>query len=347
MPLGRSEALKNRLESRHKRTSEQEHFEEWKGKDTPQTPVPRRDIRGQQLPISRKPTSELPLGIHPGVSPLDTALRIVHAPRELYHYTSLHRFVGIISSRTIWASSIFHLNDAAEFLYTITLAGSVLLTKTGEQPRNKFYKRLWKDRFRMLALAGQIFVVSFSENPDLLSQWRAYTGGGSGVSIGFQHKYLLTRALTQHFRLVKCVYDPQIQKRIVKKLIERAYIDFHKDAMFEMAALRYFMRLVSVASAFKHPSFREEREWRLVSDFMHAPPFQRGYSTKWRPGQFMLIPYTEFKLSNKKERIVVSSLYLGPTPHRELSTNSVQSILASEASGDRKLKLSSVPYRNW
>ena len=93
------------------------------------------------------------------------------------------------------------MNDAAEFLYTVSLAGRVLLAKTEEQPKNRFYKRLWKDRFHVLGMAGQLFVVSFSENPDLLSQWRAYTHGGSGVSIGFGTRYLLARARPQTFAL--------------------------------------------------------------------------------------------------------------------------------------------------
>jgi hypothetical protein len=42
-----------------------------------------------------------------------------------------------------------------------------------------------------------VFVTSFSEEGNLLSQWRAYSGASGGYSIGFSRSYL--RSVGEHF----------------------------------------------------------------------------------------------------------------------------------------------------
>jgi Protein of unknown function (DUF2971) len=187
---------------------------------------------------------------------------------------------------------------------------SALREKIGEQPRNRFYRRLWNDRYHLLGVAGEVFVASFSENPDLLSQWRAYTGGGAGFSIGFQTENILSRAVKQHFRLVKCIYDPSIQKRIIKKLLASVCAHYVRTREFTLVSLRCALLMAGVAAVLKHPSFAEEREWRIVSDYMYGHPFDNKIATKWRPGHSTLIPYTEFLLSGNKRR---ASLFLVST----------------------------------
>ncbi len=61
---------------------------------------------------------------------------------------------------------------------------------------------------------ARTFVVSFSENPDTLSQWRAYSRGG-GYFVGFDHQQLIQQAKKQGFALLPCVYDENLQKTLV------------------------------------------------------------------------------------------------------------------------------------
>ena len=39
----------------------------------------------------------------------------------LYHYTSLEGLLGIIESKSIWATNVLYLNDASELNYSINL----------------------------------------------------------------------------------------------------------------------------------------------------------------------------------------------------------------------------------
>ena len=43
-------------------------------------------------------------------------------PDILYHYTSAAGLIGILETGKIWATSIRHLSDASEFIYTLSLA---------------------------------------------------------------------------------------------------------------------------------------------------------------------------------------------------------------------------------
>jgi len=214
------------------------------------------------MTASSRRTSQLPVGTRPLSASLDVALRGPRPPGFLYHYTSLQGLLGILSSRTLWASSIFYLNDTTEYLGALAIAEILQDRKAKEQPRDRFYKFLCgKKGFSLVwTLGGPPFVASFSEKPDVLSQWRAYTHGSAGVSVGFQTKNLLARARTQEFRLVKCIYDRQVQQRIVEKLLEREHSDWLRgDSPLHTAILRFSVGLADVATAFKDPSLARSR----------------------------------------------------------------------------------------
>ena len=62
------------------------------------------------------------------------------------------------------------------------------------------------------------FCASFSENPDQLSQWRAYAAGGAGVAIGFDSRYLRPQDVSKGVELRKVVYDEHEQDEMLAGL---------------------------------------------------------------------------------------------------------------------------------
>jgi hypothetical protein len=62
-------------------------------------------------------------------------------------------------------------------------------------------------------------IVSFCENGDLLSQWRAYGAKGSGYSLGFEPSALTRNPLGDHFpssRLLrKAIYDLPTKRALI------------------------------------------------------------------------------------------------------------------------------------
>jgi hypothetical protein len=109
-------------------------------------------------------------------------------PNTLYQYTSLEALVSIVQSKRVWASNIRFLNDHSESLWLRQHVVSILKRKgssTGQKERmNEIIAMIeaWPP--------FSLFVASFTEKPDNLSQWRAYCHPGLGVSIGFSAKCL-------------------------------------------------------------------------------------------------------------------------------------------------------------
>src|ERR1700745_3305881 len=111
-------------------------------------------------------------------------------PSHVFHYTSNAGLMGIIASRTVWASDIRYLNDAKDYAYAFEIFAEVFDNALSRWSitRRPF---LLDAREQLARIEGwQTFVASFSEVDDLLSQWRGYCPSGQGVSVGLDAAFL-------------------------------------------------------------------------------------------------------------------------------------------------------------
>jgi len=265
--------------------------------------------------------------------------------RPLYHYTDAAGLIGIMRTKRIWASSIQHLNDTQEFAHAIGLIEEEL------NSRGRYYydydpasprwalKEEAREWFRRLdeTLRNEIsglkdttlYVASFSEHKDVLSQWRGYCRDGNGYSIGFMPS-VLTEPAKAGFRLVKCVYDPKEQKGLCNALID-SYFEISQRPPSSKALLRSMQKLTwgtkfsILAAAMKHESFREESEWRLVC----AP--ERDHAVHFRSGRFGIVPYLEVPLSSENQKVPVAELVVGPTADRRASLLGAEAVMGDLA----------------
>lgn len=67
---------------------------------------------------------------------------------------------------------------------------------------------------------------------------------------------------------------------------------------------------------------------------------------RFREGLSMLIPFLEVPMPGGKE-MPIREIIIGPTPHKELSRNSLVQFLKSKSLGDVEVKFSEIPFRNW
>jgi hypothetical protein len=112
--------------------------------------------------------------------------------RTLYHYTSLHGLQGIVESRSMWATEIRYLSDAKELVQTLEIFLSAIRIRyqTSDATKRELFQQLetWlRDR---LVSGHLVFFSSFTEEGNLLSQWRGYSPLGEGVSLGFDPQHL-------------------------------------------------------------------------------------------------------------------------------------------------------------
>ncbi len=244
----------------------------------------------------------------------------------LYHYTTFKGLFGIVESRSLWASDIRYMNDAAEFRHTIDLVRKEIKRRINDKKSDVQLLSAFADWLsRKLTNGHLLFASSFRENGNLLSQWRGYSSVGKGVSLGFNPRMLTRLAKDQGFKVARCIYDPEEQVTLVAKLVNAL-----EDLAKNMQGIDYtelFDRIESdvltITAILKHPSFREESEWRVISPSYSE---QSCAHVKFREGTSMIVPYLEFKLS-QTEVLPLQHVFLGPSPNSASSINSLTMFL--------------------
>jgi hypothetical protein len=265
-------------------------------------------------------------------------------PLLLYHYTSQEGLLGILKDKSLRMSSIFHLSDAAEYSYALQMVQDTIWARGARHPLLKLYDGL-HDALSVL-LEMSLYVCSFSGVGDLLSQWRAYTPNGIGYSIGFEASFLKQRAQAQGFGLAPCMYDVDFQRALVEKLLDLIGASYEegKDDVMDGLKFRFSSALLRFAPLFKDPSFKEEMEWRVISQVNRSSVA----TAEFRPGKSTLIPFQRFDLQDENQKVRIGQVYVGPNPHLDLSVDTIRFLFAcKEVSGPRQVEASSTPYRSW
>jgi len=249
----------------------------------------------------------------------------------VYHYTDARGFEGIVTSQEIWATSIFYLNDWAEFV-----RAKRVIEQSLEPPHRTAAGVLLVNDTRMflldtlqtfgLDMRPHPYVCSFSgaEEGDDLSQWRAYCPNG-GYAIGFPVTQLLTHAGMSDLALHRCDYHPAAP--------EKASGSFAKVAEELMQLPGAGTKVVSVLvrqlaifiARFKNEAFQAEEESRLISYGEHQP------APRFRVSGNLVIPYIAFDVNSKdlwgQARVVLSPC---SGDGRELRLESTKMFLQSE-----------------
>ena len=296
------------------------------------------------------------------------------APKILYHYTTQAGFLGIIQSQSLWATDMRYLNDKREYLLAMELLServkSLAVQSAGSPPA--LYLEKLQERLANI-WSWQFFVVSFSEDGDLLSQWRGY-GQGGGYALGFRGDDLVARLQAQGWTLASCVYDSAQQVALIDQLLATGIArledpdsalpaappsskptppsglqpSFDPDKIFPMPPpsaphwmTEAFPALISAfflnGPRIKDDAFREEREWRAIS------PRDTHGQVRVRPGVGVLRPYIPLSL----EPFSLAELVVGPSSHQDLARQAAEVALSQYQVHCDSVRLSKVPYRDW
>ncbi len=311
---------------------------------------------------------------------------------QLFHYTTAAGLMGILGSPqnkglSLWATDIRYLNDTSEFQLGLKLGREVmgeLLVAETDNTRKKVLQCIQED---IEKINDPVFVVSFSERDDTLSQWRAY-GGESGYSLGWDFDALKAQANQNQkpyqWLLAKCIYDQEAQRKamtgILMHHLEQCFcpdgmlhclLDLRPDLTEEMQFNAVILAMRSVirryAATFKHKGFQEENEWRLISpwplkfddamieNLLEAlpaihPKVYQAQGIKYRPGRSGIVPYVEFSLSAQNDtNSLLASITVGPNQHPILAKDATYSLCMSKnvLIDPARIHSSGIPYRSW
>lgn len=136
-------------------------------------------------------------------------------PEIVFHYTTSEGFLGITDSKCIWATNIHYLNDYKEFNHSFELFKNELYQRKAKQPEKSNIFDFLANSFTNIRDL-KIFVCSFTEEGDLLSQWRGYCPNGGGITLGFDFQLIKKSANSQGYLMGPILYEDSEKRAIVK-----------------------------------------------------------------------------------------------------------------------------------
>ncbi|GAB2575479.1 hypothetical protein GCM10027034_02110 [Ramlibacter solisilvae] len=280
-------------------------------------------------------------------------LRLVPAsfPDNVYHYTSLEGFMGIVRSRSLWMTEFAYLNDRREVRYGLDMlldtVNDMRATASREDVRDLL--SAWGDKLG--GSKNRVCITSFSGDDDSLSQWRAY----GPIAIGFPVHRLSLHVDQSWLQPVE--YDPSIQRKLVQIYVHHLVSAFEADTdgnRLERIRDVYHRsdRLLELAVFFKNPAFRSENEYRLA--YIDYPEVRsslgiEGPPRSFRPARGRIVPYVpSTEVLRSKHRyfpLEISEVVLGPESD-ELLEQGVCEFLAEYSLSTVRVRRSVVPLRS-
>ena len=300
-------------------------------------------------------------------------------PKFLYHYTSPDAAKSIIESKSFWATDCRYLNDPTEVLRNLQIAQEVadgfldsldinwteveqwdterFLNENDYQFAAVLSKLIPYNSWTYLIDEHEVYITSFSENGDSLSQWRAYCNQG-GYSLGFEGIQL--SALRAE--LFPCIYltEPEIRNvfefylrsKVTKALEgfmsngyegqsrEESVSMLHNNLTDRINPL-YAGDIHNMSTIMKDATFSEEREWRLIGKngtMGKVESFLSPLIESYRISNNLLTPYTVFQF----DELPLKEVVVGPTRFGHLAERSIKRLLNG---GDSiTIRRTSTPY---
>lgn len=267
---------------------------------------------------------------------------------KLWHYTTNVGMLGILGTNKLWATHFSYLNDHSEGKYGKALALNVLKDYIKE---NDEFKSLIDRSVEYLTITDyDVFVTSFCEKENLLSQWKGYAEHGSGYSLSFDIESLQNKSLKSigcGVSFNKIIYEKDKQISIVKKTIDfaiKTYHDYKKKINNDSELQRFLYTIAEhlsgslsrLVTIFKHPDFKEECEWRAV--YFDRRGLLRNYDSLYFDMNFRaagknIVPYVELEFTERDKLedqankllkpLVIDKIITGPKIDHKLAEKAI------------------------
>ncbi|MCF8533626.1 MAG: DUF2971 domain-containing protein [Reyranella sp.] len=254
-------------------------------------------------------------------------------PEDLfYHYCSVESFQAICERKTIRFSDINMMNDHMETRWgyrIFELAATEILNDKEALKRFPGVNKEFFDKVDKIIAPLQLYslptIASFSKEPDVLSQWRAYADDGRGFAIGFSGAVLSAMPVT----LLEIQYDKRRQVDEMKAALLATYMENVDDGNCFGAKFRESCQLLAFWKlGFKNPAFMEEKEVRCL----HALAVERkgnsirlvdeggrsrgkavkGARVNYRVVDSAIVAHVDLPIPTLRGRPLIQEVWVGP-----------------------------------
>jgi hypothetical protein len=272
---------------------------------------------------------------------------------EIWHYTTAHGLIAILTSGSMYSTQISCLNDSLEQRYfgDLVHAGVKKLIATNNDQSVGVLLQTADTILsnRDFAALGH-FVTCFSEIEDDLGQWRGYGGGQCGYAIGFDYSKLCSAlpGVRTDALLAPMNYDPGRQTFVVDDLLKNAQLFFTaglpgRDVQrWANEFLEAFSTEMDIfACMTKHPAFAAENERRIITRLSQ----NETNRLEFRQKQTLLARHLPIDLRGSDGLLPITRICVGPGPAQRVSQVSVGDLLIKAGYSNIQVTLSSVPFR--
>lgn len=236
---------------------------------------------------------------------------------SLYHYSDLDATLSILENQQLWLTNSVFLNDNEEMHEGV----NTLLNATEQSLMGKM------DKSSSEIFAGQMrqflsellseenvepcYIVSFSEQADLLSQWRGY----GMFCIEFDSSYIPS---------MRCVYSQDDKINLALKALNEVYDKFEstllKSGNGELSpdvVFWVYHTLMRASLSMKNTGFVEEKEHRMAISFADSGPVQ------FRTKGDIVIPYVAWDIDTR----AIKAIHIGPVKNKDITYKSLENYL--------------------
>lgn len=290
---------------------------------------------------------------------IDTIMIIdrIYKPKRndiIYHYCDANAFLSICTNKKIRLSDIFSMNDYLEMYWGYQIwikVANQLILELGTEFIDSIDKI-----FHSSGIFNLVVSSSFSEEGDVLSQWRAYAGDGTGYVIGFKANVLIKLAV----RPLKVLYIEQKQVEELSRIIRSLHmVESQEVDKYSQDFVRTCSNIAYDLAAFKNPAFNEEKEIRLT----HLLSFEQSNSSmklidvgghafrkkktpelvQFRTRGYGILPFIDIDFTNEGKVNPIKEVIIGPK--NEMRETAISIFLETVGINSVIVKKSSASYR--
>jgi hypothetical protein len=254
-------------------------------------------------------------------------------PMMVYHYTTGDGLIGILQRKCFRATHFAFQNDRSEWMHAVAVAEE--WAESLDEPLRGFVmescRRARKSQLPPLPLVPH--VTCFSEVDDSLSQWRAYSEDADGYAIGLDlNAWSDRQAASSRWQIVSMIYERSTQQQYLNEGLAKMWeiVQGGSDEDKQQGVHHASSLLFRLAASYKHHTFHEEREWRLLA---WVPTHTIGESAlAFRSTKYGIAPYIELRFDNEAN-CPIRKIVLGPKSNPRHGPLGVEMLL--KASGYR------------
>lgn len=244
-------------------------------------------------------------------------------PKNIYHYCNVETFMKIVENKKLWLSNSFKMNDSYENTWIERFINDKI------KHLDDKYETFVNQFISLYNFHNNVpYIACFSENGDILSQWRAYADDGSGLAIAFNTNKLGIKEFLPGFGvnadlttgLYKVLYDIDKQVENVNNIFDNFIKQIDNGEIAESTASSLCADILNRYSVvFKNPKFSEEKEWRIIHNPLITNDKENNIEITgnisdmfFRSRNSEIVSYFRFPLENIFSSDLIPEIILGP-----------------------------------